>query len=124
MEIYFQFLVIMTKVCYKHLYIGVTMYFCVRIFLEGEQMRLKEGFLLRKVAGEYVVVPSGNAMVDFKVMISLNETGAFLWEALKEEKSESDLVAALLGEYDVDEKVAAEDVGEFVNLLKEKNLLV
>ena len=100
------------------------MYFCVRIFLEGEQMRLKEGFLLRKVAGEYVVVPSGNAMVDFKVMISLNETGAFLWEALKEEKSESDLVAALLGEYDVDEKVAAEDVGEFVNLLKEKNLLV
>ena len=100
------------------------MCFCVRIFLEGEQMRLKDGFLLRKVAGEYIVVPSGNAMVDFKAMISLNETGAFLWEALKEEKTEADLVAALLGEYDVDEATATEDVNGFVNLLKEKNLLV
>lgn len=87
-------------------------------------MRLKDGFLLRKVAGEFIVVPSGDAMIDFKAMISLNETGATLWEALKEEKSESDLVQVLLGEYDVDRETAAEDVGEFVNLLKEKNLLV
>lgn len=87
-------------------------------------MRLKDGFLLRKVAGEYVVVPSGDAMVNFKAMISLNETGAVLWEALKEEKTEDDLVCALLGEYDVDETIAKSDVGEFVNLLREKNLLV
>ena len=87
-------------------------------------MRLKEGFLLRKVAGDYVVVPSGNAMIDFKAMISLNETGAFLWEALKNEQTEDGLVSALLGEYDVDEATAREDVGEFVNLLKEKDLLV
>ena len=100
------------------------MYFYVPIFLEGEQMRLKDGFLLRKVAGEFVVVPTGDAMVNFKAMITLNETGAFLWEALKEEKTEEDLVSALLGEYDVDEATAREDVGGFVNLLKEKNLLV
>ena len=87
-------------------------------------MRLKDGFLLRKVAGEFIVVPSGDTMVDFKAMISLNETGAFLWEALKTDKSESDLVAALLAEYDVDEAIATEDVCEFVNLLKEKNLLI
>lgn len=100
------------------------MHFLRTIFLEGEQMRLKEGFLLRKVAGDYVVVPSGNAMIDFKAMISLNETGAFLWEALKNEQTEDGLVSALLGEYDVDEATAREDVGEFVNLLKEKDLLV
>jgi hypothetical protein len=93
------------------------------IFLEGEQMHLKDGFLLRKVAGEFVVVPGGNAMVDFKAMITLNETGAFLWEALQEEKTEGDLVSALLGEYDVDEATAKEDVSAFVHLLKEKNLL-
>ena len=95
-------------------------------FSEGEwirPMRIKEGFLLRKVAGDFVVVPSGNAMVDFKAMITLNETGAFLWDLLKEEKTEGDLVQALLGEYDVDEATATEDVGGFVNLLKEKNLL-
>lgn len=86
-------------------------------------MRLKDGFLLRKVAGEHVVVPTGDAMVDFKAMISLNETGAFLWEALKEDKSEVQLVEVLLKEYDVDEKTASEDVAEFVALLNEKNLL-
>ncbi len=87
-------------------------------------MRLKDGFLLRNVAGEYVVVPTGNSMVDFKAMISLNETGAFLWEQLLADKSEQQLLDALLSEYDVDEKTASEDIKEFVELLKEKNLLV
>ncbi len=87
-------------------------------------MRLKEGFLLKKVAGEYVVVPTGNAMIDFKAMISLNETGAFLWEALKTDKSQQQLTEALLGEYDVDEETASCDVAEFVKLLDEKNLLI
>ena len=87
-------------------------------------MRLKDGFLLRKVAGEYVVVPTGDSMVDFKAMISLNETGAFLWEQLTSDKTEQQLVETLLGEYDVDSKVAALDVAEFVELLREKNLLV
>ena len=97
---------------------------CTNQFLEGEQMRLKDGFLLRNVAGEYVVVPTGNSMVDFKAMISLNETGAFLWEQLLADKSEQQLLDALLSEYDVDEKTASEDIKEFVELLKEKNLLV
>lgn len=87
-------------------------------------MRLKDGFLLRKVAGEYVVVPTGDSMVDFKAMISLNETGAFLWEQLTSDKTEQQLVETLLGEYDVDSKVAELDVAEFVELLREKNLLV
>lgn len=99
------------------------MCFFTYFFLEGELMRLKDGFLLRKVAGEYVVVPTGDAMVDFKAMISLNETGAFLWEALREDKSEAQLVDELLKEYDVDEKTASEDVAEFIALLNEKNLL-
>lgn len=91
---------------------------------EGEQMRLKEGFLLKKVAGDYVVIPTGNSMIDFKAMITLNETGAFLWEALQTEKNIQQLVEALLGEYEVDEETASRDACEFVNLLKEKNLLV
>lgn len=87
-------------------------------------MRLKDGFLLRKVAGEYVVVPTGDSMVDFKAMISLNETGAFLWEKLSEDITEQQLTELLLSEYDVDEETATSDIDEFVKLLKEKNLLV
>ena len=87
-------------------------------------MKIKNGFILREMCGEHIVAAEGLEQIHFNKLISLNSTEAFLWEALKEDKSESDLVAALLGEYDVDEAIAAEDVGEFVNLLKEKNLLV
>lgn len=102
------------------------MQFCVpvNICLEGEQMRLKEGFLLRNVAGEYVVIPTGNSMVDFKAMISLNESGAFLWEQLLTDKTEQQLTESFLNEYDVDEKTATEDIKEFVKLLEKNNLLV
>jgi len=47
-------------------------------------MKLKEGFMLRQVAGEHVVLPVG-ADVDFNGMITLNETGAFLWNRLEQE---------------------------------------
>ena len=42
-------------------------------------MKVKEDFLLREVAGCYVVVPVGKATVDFNGMLNLNDTGAFLW---------------------------------------------
>ena len=44
-------------------------------------MKIKEDYLLRKVAECYVVVPVGKATVDFNGMMNLNETGAFLWES-------------------------------------------
>ena len=58
-------------------------------------MKLKEGFLMRQVAGQTVVLPSGDDL-DLNMMITLNETGAFLWERLNEETTQEALVAALL----------------------------
>ena len=87
-------------------------------------MQLKDGFLLRNVAGEYVVVPTGSSMVDFKAMISLNESGAFLWEHLLTDTTKEQLLKDLLEEYDVDEKTATEDIEEFIKLLEANNLLV
>ena len=63
-------------------------------------MKLKEGFVLREVAGDTVVIPSGDTL-DLNMMITLNETGKFLWEHLQSETDEAALVAALLAEYDV-----------------------
>ena len=50
-------------------------------------MKLKEGFMLKKILDDYIVVPTGNNIVDFAVAVSLNETGAFLWKQLEEEKT-------------------------------------
>ncbi len=87
-------------------------------------MKLKDGFVLRQVGGSYVVVAVGLQTLDFKGMIRLNETGAFLWERLaKAECTSLDLVDAMTSEYDVDRDTAATDVENFVNSLKEANLL-
>ncbi len=86
-------------------------------------MKIKEGFILREVAGNYIVVAVGNAVKAFNGVINLNETGAFLWKILEQGASEEQLKTALLGEYDVDEDTAKADVTAFVEKLKEKGLL-
>ena len=85
-------------------------------------MKLKDGFLLRQVAGEHVVLPIGQELAQ-NMMITLNGTGAFLWERLQSETDEDALVNALLGEYDVDEARARECVAAFVKKLESNGFL-
>ncbi len=85
-------------------------------------MKLKDGFLLRQVAGQTVVLPvSGD--LDLNMMITLNDTGAFLWERLQSEIDEVALVAALLEKYDVDEATAKNSVAAFVKKLHDNGFL-
>lgn len=86
-------------------------------------MKIKNGFLLRQVAGQTVVLPA-NDDLDLNMMITLNETGAFLWERLQSETDEAALVAALLAEYAVDEATAARCVSAFVKKLNDNGFLV
>lgn len=86
-------------------------------------MKLKDGFLLRQVAGQNVVLPVGGDL-DLNMMITLNDTGVFLWERLGEETDEAALVKALLAEYDVDEATAAAAVSAFVKKLRDHEFLV
>ena len=85
-------------------------------------MKLKDGFILREVAGEHVVIPTGDAL-DLNMMITLNETGCTLWKRLEQEAELSDLTAALLAEYEVDESTAAAAAEQFVAKLKEHDFL-
>lgn len=80
-------------------------------------MKLKEGFLLRQVAGENVVLPIGGDL-DQNMMITLNGTGAFLWERLGSETDIDALVAAVLAEYDVDAATARSAVEGFIETLR------
>ena len=85
-------------------------------------MKMKEGFLLRQVAGQTVVLPTGDEL-DLNMMITLNSTAKFLWEKLQSEIDEAGLVAALLAEYEVDEGTATSCVKDFVAKLKEHDFL-
>ena len=86
-------------------------------------MKLKEGFILRTVAGETVVLPTGG-VTNFDMMITLNGTGRFLWEMLEKGAEKEEMVSALLAEYDVTEEKAAASVDAFVGRLKELDFLV
>ncbi|MDD5889073.1 MAG: PqqD family protein [Ruminococcus sp.] len=86
-------------------------------------MKVKEDFLLREVAGCYVVVPVGKATVDFNGMLNLNDTGAFLWERLQQETTKEELLKAMLDEYEVTEDIAKKDIDNFITKLKDGNLL-
>ena len=85
-------------------------------------MKLKEGFILRDVAGDIVVVPSGNTL-NLNMMITLNDTGRFLWERLDKGATEQELVDALLAEYDVAEEDARRHVSAFVAKLNDHGFL-
>lgn len=86
-------------------------------------MKLKDGFVLRQVAGEYVAM-SVSSDVDLNGMITLNETARALWKRLEQGAELSDLTAALLEEFEVDEQTAQDAAIGFVQKLKELNLIV
>ncbi|MCC8015608.1 MAG: PqqD family protein [Eubacterium sp.] len=86
-------------------------------------MKIKNGYLLRKIQNTAVVVPFGEDSVDFNSIMNLNETGAFIWSRLEDETDEEAVVNALVGMYEVDRETAAADVAEFLQLLRNNGLL-
>lgn len=87
-------------------------------------MKIKDGFMLRQVGGQAIVVAVGEASRDFNGIIKLNSVGQFLWEALTEDTTEEALVEKLLASYEVEKDIATADVAAFVAKLKGADLLV
>ena len=79
-------------------------------------MKQKEGFVLREVCGEHVIVGEGLGTIDFGKLISLNETAAWLWKKASEmgDFSIDSLSAALCDEYEVSPEQARSDVEAMV----------
>lgn len=86
-------------------------------------MTLKDGFILRQVAGSWVVVATGHACVDFDGMLSLNDAGALLWRALEQGGGREDLITALTDTYDVDPAQAGQDTDEFLDTIRQAGCL-
>lgn len=86
-------------------------------------MKLKDGFVAREVGGETIVIAVGERSREFNAMITLNETGKFLWDRMSEETDVEKLTAALLTEYDVDGETARGAVTRFVASLEKAGLL-
>lgn len=86
-------------------------------------MRLKEGYELNNIIGEWAVVPIGGRMTDVNGILTLSESGAFLWNKLKTGSDIEKLVSSLLAEYKIDRSTAEEDVRQFIADLNKLGLL-
>ena len=86
-------------------------------------MKIKDGFIIREVAGNFIVVAVGSAVKQFNGVITLNETGAILWKKLQEGCEKQDLIEVILNEYEVSEDVAEKDVASFIEKLEFAGLL-
>ncbi len=86
-------------------------------------MKIKNGFMLRKVGNQDVVVAVGEASRSFNGIIRLNESGSYLWQKLLVDITKEQLVADMLNDYDIDEATAMADVSSFVVKLREADIL-
>ncbi len=86
-------------------------------------MKTKKGFMLRSVANRHVVVAVGQASVDFNGLITLNDTGAFIWEELSKGCTYDELLKKMLEVYEVDEKTAREGIDSFLETARSADLI-
>lgn len=86
-------------------------------------MRIREGFILRQVLDIYAVIGVGSEAYMPNRIMSVNETGAFLWRMLENGAEKQELIDALLREYDTDPQTAEKDVDAFLKEMQDKGLI-
>ena len=88
-------------------------------------MRLKDGLILREVAGQYVIVPTGKRVREVTNIVYILASAAYLWDYMKDHEFEKDdLVKRVMEHYTgVTEEKAAEDIDKFLKLLGDNNIL-
>lgn len=86
-------------------------------------MKIKREFVLRKIAGDTLLVPTGKTALDMNGMLTLNDVGAEIWKMLPEAESEEAIVQKLLAEYDASVETIRGDVSEFLARLRELKIL-
>lgn len=86
-------------------------------------MKIKDGYMIKKVLNDYVVVPVGEEVLNFDGMVKLNNTAAFLWQKLEQETTEQELAIALLEKYEVSAEKAQASVTKVLDKLQEAGFL-
>lgn len=87
-------------------------------------MKRNTDFMLRDIAGEVVLVPTGAATQNFNGLITLNEVAAFIWKNLDEAQTQQRLTEMILEEFEIDKETAKRDVEGFLNALCEQGMVI
>ena len=87
-------------------------------------MKVSDEFILRNVAGDNLLIPTGSSALDVKGLILLSESGVLLYNKLKNGCTKEELVAALTAEYAVSDDEAARDTEAFLDQMRQLKMLV
>ena len=86
-------------------------------------MKISKEFVLREIAGDHIIIPSGATVLEFNGLITVNEVGVTIWNMLQDEVTMDELVQGVLAEYEVEEEVARKDIQEFLDALTQNGIL-
>lgn len=87
-------------------------------------MKTKEGFTLKTICGESIIVPEGKKNIDFTKIISMNESAAYLWKNINDKEFSAQTLSHLLTkEYDIDADTALADANTIINQWKEVGII-
>ena len=86
-------------------------------------MQISKDVIHREIAGEHILVPIGELALHRSGIFVITELGAEIWEMLKDGREYKDIIAELLGNYEVTEDILTKDVDEFFKMLRENELL-
>ena len=86
-------------------------------------MKIKKEFILREIVGDIVLVPINKSTSKFDGLITINQVGKFIWENIESSKDEDDLLQKILDEYEVEKEVAKADLDEFLQTLKDAEII-
>lgn len=87
------------------------------------KIKIKDDFVIRKIANSFVVVPVNNLTLDFNSIIHLNETGAFIFEILQKGAEKDHILEKMIEEYEVSPETASADIDNFIQKLKDADML-
>ena len=83
---------------------------------------LNDNFMLKKVGNEYMIIPTSNKNVNVSKIFNTNESGAFIFNNLKDNKSIDEILSLLKKEYNAPKDVLEKDLYEFVEELKKRGI--
>lgn len=92
----------------------------------GIFMKLTSGYMIKEIAGNFVIVPVGQNVVDYKNLLQTNETGAFILQEIKENIPYDKIVEHLMLKYEANEEerdIIKDDLNEFLYYAKKNNLI-
>lgn len=86
-------------------------------------MQIKKEMIFREIAGDNVLVPGADAVLNLNGLFVMTDTAAFIWNLLPNVEKEEEILNKMLDEYEIDEETAKNDIAEFLGRLREFGII-